>query len=58
MRDGKSYTLSERGPHSKLTVGRTVVAIPRHNEIAMGTTKNIMRILEQEFGKGWSGYER
>lgn len=58
MRAGKSCTLSDRGPHSKLTVGRTVVAIPRHNEISLGTTKSIMRTLEQEFGKGWSGYER
>ena len=58
MRDGKSYTLSERGPHSKLTVGRTILAIPRHNEISIGTVKNIMRRLEEEFGKGWSGYER
>ena len=55
---GKSCTMSEHGPHSKITVGKTKVAIPRHNEIAIGTVKNIMRTLEQEFGKGWSGYER
>ena len=56
--DGKSYTQSEHGPHSKITVGRTMVPIPRHNEIPIGTAKNIMRRLEAEFGKGWSGYER
>lgn len=55
---GKSYTLSEGGSHSRLTVGNTKVSIPRHKEITLGTVRIIMRTLESELGKGWSGYER
>jgi hypothetical protein len=55
--EDKSYTLSEGGSHSRLSVGNTRVSIPRHREIPLGTVKIIMRTLEREFGKDWSGYE-
>ncbi len=56
--DGASYTLSEGGSHSRLTVGSTNVSIPRHREIPLGTVRIILRTLESEFGKEWSGYDR
>lgn len=56
--EGKSYTLSEGGSHSRLTVGNTKVSIPRHTEIPLGTVRIIMRALEAELGKDWSGYDR
>ena len=55
LSEGKTYTLGEGGSHSKVTVGSTAVAVPRHSEIPTGTVRSIMRTLEKEFGKGWSG---
>lgn len=52
--NGKSYTLSEGGSHTKVTVGTTSVRVPRHNEINIETARGIMRDLDGEFGKGWS----
>jgi hypothetical protein len=56
--EGKTYTISEGGSHSRLTVGVTKVSIPRRREIPLGTVRIIMRALESEFGRDWSGYER
>jgi hypothetical protein len=56
-REGKSYTLSEGGSHSRLTVGNTKVSIPRHREIPLGTVRAVVRTLESELGREWSGYE-
>ena len=58
MNAGKTYTLSEGGSHSRVSVGNTKVSIPRHREVPLGTVKIIMRTLESEFGRDWSGYER
>ena len=50
----KLITQSEGGSHTKLTVGRTSVRIPRHNTINIETARDVLRELDQEFGKGWS----
>lgn len=55
---GLSYTLREGGAHSRVTVGSAVVSIPRHSEIATRTVRSIVKALESELGRGWSGYER
>lgn len=47
-------TESEGGSHSKITVGKTSVRVPRHVEINIETARGIMRDLDKEFGKGWS----
>jgi hypothetical protein len=52
--NGKDVTESEGGAHSKITVGKTSVRVPRHNEINIETARAIMRDLDEEFGKGWS----
>ena len=55
---GLSYTLSEGGAHTRVTVGSTAISIPRHSEISTGTVRSIVKALEPALGKGWSGYER
>jgi ribosomal protein S25 len=50
----KVVTESEGGSHTKLTVGKTSVRIPRHVQINIETARGIMRDLDEEFGKGWS----
>jgi mRNA interferase HicA len=51
---GKIVTESEGGRHSKITVGKTSVSVPRHSEINIDTARGIMRDLEREFGKEWA----
>jgi hypothetical protein len=47
-------TESEGGSHTKLTVGNTVLRIPRHSVLNMVTARAILSSLDKEFGKGWS----
>ncbi|MBP7903560.1 MAG: hypothetical protein KAZ54_04725, partial [Candidatus Planktophila sp.] len=51
---GVEVTEREGGSHSRITVGKTSVRIPRHVEINIETARSIMRDLDKEFGKGWS----
>lgn len=53
VESGKTFTLREGGAHTKVTVGKTSLSIPRHREIAHGTARNIVRALEGDLGRGW-----
>lgn len=52
-RNGITVTETEGGKHTKLYVGGTMVAIPRHSEINELTARSILKECELMFGKDW-----
>lgn len=50
---GLAFQVTGGGEHDKVVVGTNRVPLPRHPEIAEGTTEAIFKRFEPELGEDW-----
>jgi hypothetical protein len=52
-RQGVSWKAAEGARHDTFWLGSVKIPIPRHAEIGLRTTEDILHECEAELGKGW-----